>query len=930
MTILYRIRALVRWLFKRDEIERALDTDLEDYIERSAAEKMRGGMSEAEAGRAARIELGGVEQTKESVRATLSVAAIDNTLADLRLALRTLSRQKTFATVAALTLALGIGVNVAIFSLFQQILLQPLPVPEPERLVNLTDTGTTLVGQMTPRMPAQERPTDSGGLATLFSYPMFRDLERQQEPLVGLAAYTSLEASVSIGEQARLMKGALVSGSYFSVLGLQPALGRLLGPEDDRVDGQAESVVLSYSYWQSEFGGDPAALGRTVTVNDAPLTVVGVVPREFHGTAVGARPRFFAPITLKFPNDDVGPLAELLFPNHTRRDLYWVHLLGRLKPSVTRETAAAAMDPLYGGILREVEAPLLLNVDDGQRQAFGRRALALEPGARGQTSDEILSPARDSLDLLLAVSGVVLLLCCANVAGLTLLRAAARGGEMAVRASLGATRGRLASLQLAESVVLALPAALLSLPVAWLILRGASQVPGIAAAVPDVGLSATAALVAVGVAVASALAAGLFPARGLTRSEPGKALQLSGARLTTTKGLARFRAALATAQVALSMTLLAMTGVFVQSLANIARLDLGVDIDSIVMFEASRGPDRYTDSSLFGRAEEALEAIPGVSSVAISGTPVLSLEADPTLGFTVEGVDAESPSAFMNRVSADFFETFDVELLAGRTFNDTDGGFTTIMVNQRFAEHFGLSPQEIVGRTLNVGPFIKTEVVGVVANLRTGKVTGDIVPQTFTHATTRPIPTANGQMGRSYTPNATFYVRSARSPEDLMKAVRETVAGVDPTMSITNLRTMEQQLRENIAPERFIAGASTAFAILATALAALGLYGLLAYFVAQRSREIGLRVALGAPTSRIRGMVLHQVTRMAVTGAVLGVIAAWFLGRAAQSVLFGVEAGDPFAFAVAAVVLAAVMLGAAYIPARRASHVDPMTVLRCE
>jgi predicted permease len=928
MTIFYRIRALVRWLFKRDEIERALDTDLADYIERSVAEKMRDGMSEAEARRAARIELGGVEQTKESVRAILSVAAIDNTLADLRLALRTLSRQRTFATVAALTLALGIGVNVAIFSLLQEVLLQSLPVPEPERLVNLTDPGTKLVGQMTPRMPAQERPSHSGGLTTLFSYPMFRDLEREQDSLTGLGAYTFLDATVSVGEQARLMKGALVSGSYFSVLGLTPALGRLLGPEDDRVDGQAESVVLSYSYWQSEFGGDRAALGRILFVNDVPLTVVGVAPREFRGTAIGARPQFFAPITMSFASD--GLLGELLFPNHTRRDMYWVHLLGRLKADVSREAAAARINSRYGAIVREIEMPLLLNVDDTQREAFLQRTLVLEPGARGQTSEEILSPARSSLALLLAVSGVVLLLCCANVAGLTLLRSASRSGEMAVRASLGATRGRLASVQLAESFVLALPAALLSLPIAALILRGATQVPGIAAAAPDVSLSVVAALVGVGIAVAAGLAAGLFPTRNLVRTEPGKALQLSGARLTTTKGLARFRAALATAQVALSMALLAITGVFAQSLANIARLDLGVEIDSIVMFEASRGPDRYTESSLFGRVEEALEAMPGVSSVAISGTPVLSLDANLMPGFSVEGVDADSPPTFMNRVSADFFATFDVDLLAGRTFNDTDAGFTTIIVNQQFAEHFGLSPEEIVGRAVNVGPVFKAEVVGVAANLRIGKVTADIVPQTFTHAATRPTPGANGRIGRSYTPNATFYVRSARSPEDLMNAVRETVARVDPTMPITNLRTMEQQLRQNIAPERFVAGASTAFAILATVLAALGLYGLLAYFVAQRSREIGLRVALGAPTGRIRVMVLRQVMRLAVTGAVLGGMVAWSLGRAAQGLLFGVEAGDPLAFAAAAIVLAAVMLVAAYVPARRASRVDPMSVLRYE
>jgi putative ABC transport system permease protein len=319
---------------------------------------------------------------------------IRNILADIRYGARALSSRPGFAAVVMLTLALGIGVNVAIFSLFREILLRPLPVAEPDRLVALTDPSPKLIGQMLPPLFAQQRQSDSGGLDTLFSYPMFRDLESAQEPFVGLAAYTSLEASVSTGPQARLMKGVLVSGSYFSLLGLQPALGRLLGEQDDRVAGQAESVVLSHAYWQSEFGGDPAVLGRTLTVNDVTLTVVGVAPREFQGTVVGARPSFFAPITIKFPTDDTGILSQALFPNHTRRDFYWAHLLGRLKPGVTREAAAAAMNPRYSAILSEVEAPLLSGVDEQQRAAFRSRALVLEPAVRGLTSSAILSPAQ--------------------------------------------------------------------------------------------------------------------------------------------------------------------------------------------------------------------------------------------------------------------------------------------------------------------------------------------------------------------------------------------------------------------------------------------------------------------------------------------------------------------------------------------------------
>ena len=555
MTILYRFRALVRWLFRRDEIERALDADLEDYIERSAAEKMRAGMSEAEARRAARIELGGVEQTKDSVRATLSLGTIENTLADLRLALRTLSRQKTFTAVIALTLALGIGANVAIFSLAEPILLRPLPVPEPDRLVNLNDPEPKTLGRMDPvLLPAVTRESESGGLDNVFSYPMFRDLERAQEPFVGLAAHQTIDVALSTGEQARPGRVIAVSGSYFSVLRLQPALGRLLGPQDDQVDGQAESVVLSYAYWQSAFAGDADVLGRTLLVDGLGLTIVGVAPSGFNDTtALGpvfdGRATVFVPITIP-SGDAANPLA---IPNHERRDSYWVHLFARLKPGVTREQAAAAINPLFSGILSDVEAPLLFDVTEQEREAFRTRALALEPGARGQTNSEILLGVRIGLLGLLTLSGLVLLLCCANVAGLMLVRVTGRTGEMAVRASMGASRGRLASLLAAESLVLALPAALLSLPVALLILRSPSRVPGIPENASralelfsDVSLSGTAVVVAMGAAVASALAVGLLPLRGLIRTEPGKTLQAYGARQTTAKGVTRFRATLAT------------------------------------------------------------------------------------------------------------------------------------------------------------------------------------------------------------------------------------------------------------------------------------------------------------------------------------------------------------------------------------------------
>ncbi|HEX5420801.1 MAG TPA: FtsX-like permease family protein, partial [Gammaproteobacteria bacterium] len=565
---------------------------------------------------------------------------------------------------------------------------------------------------------------------------------------------------------------------------------------------------------------------------------------------------------------------------------------------------------------------LLTGADARELDAFRTKSLVLEPGARGQSS--LLAPVQGRLEMLFAVSGVVLLLCCANIAGLMLVRGSARSGEMAVRASMGATRGRLASLLLAESLLLALPAVLLSLPVALLSLRGiASGMPGIPPAAFDVGLDVRAALVAIGVAAVSAVVFGLCPAWGLIRKEPGKTLQAFGVRQTSGKGVTRFRMSLAAAQIALSMALLAMTGVFAQSLANIARIELGVDVDSVVTFSISPQVSGYSpDASarLFDRLETELDSIPGVGSAAFAALPILSGGGLTTRAAADGAGGPIRVRTYLNYISPHFFPTLGIAVLAGRGFDDRDtaGAAQVAIVTQGFAQQLGFG-RDVIGRRIRV-PGTDAAIVGVAADAKYVGVTADIEPQVF-------IPRGQSTFGSG---SATFYVRSARAPRDFMAAVRKTAVRVDPIVPITDLRTMRQQVRENLSAQRVAAGASTAFAVLATVLAGLGLYGVLAYSVAQRSREIGLRIALGSPASRIRGMVLREVAVMALVGTVLGGSAAFLLGRAARSLLYGVEAADPIAFAAAAIVLAAVTLGAAYVPARRASRVDPMVVLRYE
>jgi predicted permease len=895
----------VRALSNRAAVDAELDDEVRDYFERARADLVRQGLTPEEAAGVARRELGDLAKARDTLRSYGWENHVDTALGDFRQSFRRLLKNPSFSAIVIATLAIGVGVNVALFSLFEQILLRPLPVAEPERLVNLVDPGRDLRGLSFGSIAGN-------GRDHAFSYPLFRDLERLQGPFAGIAAHRLFDASLSIGESARRATGFFVSGSYFSVLGLRPALGRLFDGEDDRLDGQAESVVLSYAYWQRELASDSNILGRKLTVNGVPLTIVGVAPRGFHGTTVGARASVFVPIS--FPGVD-SPTA---IPNHDNRGYSWVYLFARLAPGVQLEAATNAINPLYRAILSEIETPLADASD--VPEGFASKSLVLERGARGQSA--LLQPIGSRLRTLLAVSGAVLFLCCANVAGLMLIRASSRTGEMAVRASMGASRARVASLLLTESLLLAVPAALLSLPLALLILRGiAGGIPDLPGTAFDVDLSAAAAVVAMAMAVFAALGFGLLPVRGVARADPARTLHAYGVRQTSSKRVTRYRAALATVQVAVSMALLALTGVFAQSLGNIARIDLGLDVDSVVMLTVSPEGNGYAPAAsaeLFDRLEEELAAIPGATSAASAMVPLLA-GGELQTGTSAEGSEEESIGIHMNYVSANFFRTLDIGLIGGRSFSndDRDGAPPVVIVNQRLAARLPFG-EAVIGqriRLLGTGH----EIVGVVPDVKYGDVTDEVEPQVFL---SRRQSTTLG--------TATFYVRGARPPQDLLSVVRETVARVAPTVPITDLRTMRQQVRENLAEQHFFARASTAFAVLATALAALGLYGVLAYSVAQRSREIALRFALGAPAGRIRAMVLRQVGAIALTGVVAGIVAALLLGRAARSLLFGVEAADPVALLGAAVVLGAVMLGAAYLPARRASRVDPMVALRYE
>ncbi|PYP48876.1 MAG: multidrug ABC transporter substrate-binding protein [Gemmatimonadetes bacterium] len=824
------------------------------------------------------------------------------------LAFRTLFKTPFVTGIAIVSLALGIGANAAIFSLFDQILLRPLPVPDPARLVNLAAPGPK---------PGSQSCGQAGDCDVVFSYPMFRDLERSQTVFTGLASHLAFGVSLSYRDQPTTGDGMYVSGSYFPTLGLRPALGRLLTPADDQGIGTHYVTVLGYGYWQSHFGGDPAVLGRPLRVNGQAMTIVGVAPPDFHGTTLGVRPLVFVPISMR------GVLSPG-FRGFENRQSYWAYLFGRLKPGVSLAQASAGLNALYHPIVTDVEAPLQKGISDQMMAQFQAKQVVLTPGWRGQSS--VPQDAKAPLLMLFGVTAIVLLIACANIANLLLARGAGRAMEMGVRLALGAHRRQLMSQLLTESVLLAGLGAVAGLIVAnWTLTGIAAILP------PDFDETLRFALQPVVLVFAAALALGtgivfgVFPAWHSTRIELVTAIRANAVQISGARSAARFRASLVTMQVALATTLLIAAGLFVKSLDNVSRVDLGLHVDDVVAFSIAPeriGYDSTRALSLYGRVEDALGSIPGVKGVTSSVIPLLAGNnwgSDVNVQGFPSGPDVDK-NARLNEVGAGYFATLGVQLRAGREFTPADhrGAPRVAVVNQAFEKKFNLG-QGAVGTFTSIGPGpLNIQIVGVVPDVKYSDVK-QAVPAMF------------------YTPwrqdthvgTMSFYVRSPQ-PEALLRALPAVLKQIDAGLPMDGLKTMPQQIRENVVEDRLIGIVSASFAVLATVLAAVGLYGVLAYSVAQRTREIGVRMALGADAGRVRALVLRQMSRMMLVGSVVGLLGALGLGRAAQSLLYGLKGHDPVVFALAAALLTLVALGAVYVPARRASLVDPVRALRYE
>lgn len=833
---------------------------------------------------------------------------------NFRNALRQLIKQPWYSFLVVLMLALGIGATTAMFSMFHTILLKPLPVSDADRLVNLGAPGPK---------PGGNSCNIAGPCNLVFSYPMFRDLESKQDVLSGIAGHLSFYANLTTGNSTTMTAGMFVSGQYFHVLGLQPALGRLLSPHDDVITADSAVAVLSYNSWQRQFNGDAGVIGSNIIINGQTFTIVGVAPQGFSGTTLGRPANIFVPLTMYWH------LTNYATPDITEnRKLYWVYLFGRLKDGDTPEHASAGLNVLYSSILNEIEVPLNSDLTPQVLAQFRERKITMEPGSLGQSNVRINS--RQPLILSLIITSLVLLIACINITGLLLARSTARTGEIAIRTSLGATRIQLVYQFLSEYALLGILGGILSIPVAVITLRSVIAMIPATISVSSVSFSidATAMLFAAGMSLITLLVFGLTPAfRGISNN-PSMATRSHAAGMIGGSGIQRSRRLLATVQIALSLVLLVLAGLCTKSLVKVVQEDLGSRVESIIAFTVSPGRNGYGTErilNLYQQIERQLLAEPAITDVATSAVRILNGDGW-WLELSVEDFESrpdENTIVGSNYISPGFFDTFSVPLLAGRDFTslDRDGSQRVAIVNEAFLKKFGFD-MDAIGKRLAIQASVSEldiEIIGVIADAKYSEVKGTVPAQVFLPRLQYP------DLGRM-----TFYISTAFEPEIIMERIRPIVTGIDSNLPVEELLPMEQVIIENMFLERMMSVIAASFAGLAALLAAIGVYGILAYSVAQRTRELGLRLALGSTPAGLKRLILVQVGHMLMVGVPFGLIMAIVLGRGAESLLYGVTGYDPVVLILAIVLIGIVGLPAGLIPALAASRIDPMQALREE
>lgn len=832
------------------------------------------------------------------------IPSMDAFLQDLRFSLRMLRRNPVFTAVAVLSLALGIGANTAIFTLLDQVLLRGLPVKNPQELVFLKTHYETFSGSMS-------------GPNTL-SYPMYKDFRDKLDVFSGVIARSSSPTSLAYKEKTERGNAELVSGNYFQVLGVQSALGRLLTASDDVKPGAHSVVVLSYAYWRQRFGADPSILNQTIYVNGTPMQVIGVSSPRFYGVEFGSTD-VFVPITMttamKPPRNDL----------ENRRSV-WLNVYARLKPGVSREQAQAAMNVFYYRQLQE-EAKALPGRPAKLYDRWLRNYVSVVPGWRGQS--DFRDKVSTALIALMAMVGFVLLIACANVANLLVAKAAARQKEFSVRLALGARRIDIVRLLTVESICLSLLGGLAGLLIAYwasdALIHFLPNAPFTQVLKPEPNLRIL--LFTFAASMATGLMFGLIPAWQAARPKIAETLKGEAGSVMGGVSQNRLRKGLVIAQVALSLLLLIGAGLFTRSLLNLKNVNTGFHPENLVSFSLDPSLNGFNAGQTRQFYEQLLHrmvAIPSVRSASFAKVALMGNDTD-MYTMRVEGYtskEGENITPHINFVGPDFLKTIAAQLVAGRDIHERDTAASprVAIINESAANYLFKNENPLgrrIGFTKDEGYPI--EIVGVVKDMKDENMKQE-------------------QAGYVYLPSlqdknpsrVTFYLRTQTEPDQIMNAIRQEVRSLDANLPIFGVKSVPTQIDELLFKERLIAALSAAFGLLATLLAAVGLYGVTAYSVARRTREIGIRVALGAEKGRLLWMVLKEVLVMTVIGLAIGLPGAYLLGRYIESQLYGLKASDPMVLVGAALLLSLITFLAGLIPAERATRVDPMVALRYE
>ena len=916
MKILRRFLVRMRNLVVRQSHADRFREEMQEHLIQQTEENMRSGMPPDEARRHAALKFGVAETIREQYHAETSLPLIESTLQDLRYAVRILRKSPGFTAIAVGSLALGIGANTAIFTAAQHMLLDRLNVPHPDqlRMFYWTQPKEGIVSSM---WGSWDDMPDGGEISTSFSYPVYQQMRQANRSMAEVFAFKPYgRMTVTISGNAEAAETEMVSGNYYAGLGVRPQLGRGIQESDDGEVGSGPVVTISDRMWTNRFGRSPDAIGKTVLVNAQPMTVVGINPPGFTGAnSAQGTPDVFLPFSMQpIVAPDGSDTPSLL----TNKSLWWVLMMGRIKPGVSSETSQASLNVALNAAVRAT-------MDVKKDNQLPR--LVLRDGSRGQNPS--IEGFAKPLVVLMALAGLVLLLACANLANLLLARAGVRQREMSVRLAMGAGQRRILRQMMTESLLLSFLGGASGLLLAWLVrntiprlLSNAWDPPAFSAR-----LSWPIFAFAAAVSVLTGIVFGLAPAWKSTRVEVSSSLKESGQTVTRRRrGLGG--KAIVAVQVALSMLLVIGAGLFVRTLMQLGRTPLGFRSHNLLLFSVDLPETRYplaASTPILQRLDEKFASVPGVQAEALTELPLISGSArNSTLIPEGQQKKAEgNPSALTNRVGAHFFETFGIPIIAGRVFTmqDAPNSPKVAIVNQSLAQKYFPNANPI-GKTFQTGgrhPFT-VEIVGVCGDARYYRVRKEVQPTFYT-------PYWQVDEGVH---DATFAISTQLDGHALLPSLRDAIRQIDTNLPMLDVRTQDEQIAANLRQERIFAVLSSGFGVLALALACVGIYGIMAYSVANRRNEIGIRLALGAQPRQVRTMILRESTCLSVAGIVAGVGTALFLTRLVKSMLYGIQPNDPLTISCGVLLLLAVALAASWIPARRAARVQPMEALRHE